>query len=214
MVDNSVERIKRPVLVPVVFSICVFLVLSLIMIAWLQNRHIKESVHSYIESTRILYEVTLYDETKLIKTLLDFHKDNQDWIKAFRAKDRQALFELASPVFEDLRKKHQITHFYFIEPDKRAFLRMYNPERYGDVINRFTLEQAEERGAVQSGVELGSSGTLTLRVDMPWKVDGELIGYIEFGKEIDHIVPSLSSTLGVDLLVIVETGKLDRQKWE
>jgi len=214
MKENSAERIKRPILVPVAISICVFLASALIMIAWLQKKQIKESIYSHIESTRVLYEGTLHDEVNLIKALLDFHKDDQSLIKAFRAKDRKTLFELANPIFKDFRKKYQITHFYFIEPDKRAFLRMYNPERYGDVIHRYTLEQAEKKGEAQSGVELGSSGTLTLRVDMPWKVDGELIGYIEFGKEIDHIVPSLSIILGLDLLVIVETGKLDRRRWE
>lgn len=214
MKDSRAEKIKRPVLVPVAFSILVFLASSLILISWLQKRQIEESVHSFVESTRILYEGSLRDEAELIKTLLDFHDDNKHWAAAFKARDRQALLNYAEPVFKHLKEKYRITHFYFITPDKRAFLRMYNPARYGDKINRHTLDQAELRGAAQSGVELGSSGTLSLRVDMPWEVDGEFIGFIEFGKEIDYIIPELGKALGVDLLVVVGTENLNRQKWE
>ena len=109
MREHPVERIKRPVLVPIAFSICVFLASALTMIAWLQQKHIKESVYSYIESTRVLYEGTLHDEAVLIKALMEFHHGNLSWIRAFRDKDRQALFELVNPVFEDFRKKHQIS---------------------------------------------------------------------------------------------------------
>lgn len=214
MEDYRAEKIKRPLLVPVAFSILIFLACSLILISWLQKRQIEESVFSFVESTRILYEGTLRDEAELIKTLLDFHDDNKKWAASFKAGNREVLFNEVKPVFDQLKKKYRITHFYFITPDKQAFLRMYNPEKFGDKINRYTLDQAEIRGAGQSGVELGSSGTLSLRVDMPWVVDGEFLGYIEFGKEIDHIIPELGKTLGVDLLVVVGTDNLDREKWE
>jgi two-component system, NtrC family, sensor kinase len=49
-------------------------------------------------------------------------------------------------------------------------------------------------------------GSLTLRVVQPWIVDNKLIGFLELGKEIDHIAPLLKTILGVDL--IFSTNKL------
>lgn len=214
MPETIPEKIKKPILIPVAFAIVVFLVASLVLISWLQQRQIREGARAYIQSTRTLYEGTLREESELIKVLLNFYNDDPRLIELFVARNRGALFDYVSPIFEEIRQKYGITHFYFIDQDRRCFLRMYNPDRHGDRIDRFTLDQAEKSGEPHSGVELGANGTLSLRVDYPWIVDGKLLGYLELGKEVDGFMPTLSSILGVEILMLVETGRLDRGKWE
>ena len=214
MPDMTPEKIKKPILIPVALAIVVFLVASLLLISWLQQRQIREGARAYIQSTRILYEATLREETKLISALLSFYKDDPRLIELFASRNRAALFTYASPIFEEIKQKYGINHFYFIDPDHRCFLRMFNPERHGDLIDRFTLDQAAKSGEPHSGVELGTFGTLSLRVDYPWIVDGKLLGYLELGKEVDGFMPTLSSILGVEVLTLVESSCLDREKWE
>lgn len=214
MSDSTPEKIKKPILVPVAFAILVFLTASLFLISWLQKRQVREGVKAYIQSTRILYEGALRDESQLLKVLLNFYKDDPRMIDLFTGRDRAALFAHVQPIFEEIRQKYGITNFYFIDPDRRCFLRMYDPERYGDVIDRYTLEQAIKSGESHSGVELGSSGTLSLRVDFPWIVNGRLIGYLELGKAVDNFMPTLGNILGVEVLMLVETRFLDRRNWE
>ncbi len=214
MPETIPEKIKKPILIPVAFAIIVFLGASLVLISWLQQRQIREGAKAYIQSTRTLYEGTLREETKVIKVLLGFYKNDPRLIELFANRDRAALFDYANPIFEEIKQKYGINHFYFIDPQRRCFLRMFNPERYGDVINRFTLDEAVKSGEPHSGVELGTFGTLSLRVDYPWIVDGKLIGYLELGKEVDGFMPTLSNILGVEVLMLVETSCLDRGKWE
>ena len=64
---------------------------------------------------------------------------------------------------------------------------MHDPNRYGDVIQRVTLDRATE-GGTSWGIELGPLGTFTLRLVHPWRIDGKLAGYIEVGEEIGHTI--------------------------
>lgn len=208
------EKIKKPILIPVAFAIIVFLVASLAMISWLQQWQMREGARAYIQSTRTLYEGSLREESRLIKVLLNSYKDDPRLIELFTSGNRDALFDYVSPIFEEIKQKYGINHFYFIDPQRRCFLRMFNPERHGDLIDRFTLDRAVKSGEPHSGVELGTFGTLTLRVDYPWIVDGKLLGYLELGKEIDGFMPTLGSILGVEVLMLVETRCLEREKWE
>jgi two-component sensor histidine kinase len=214
MPETTPDKIKKPILVPVAFAIVVFLCASLFLISWLQQRQIREGARAYIQSTRILYEGTLREDSKFLDVLLDFYKDDPRLSALYASRDRAALFAYTAPIFEEIKRKYGINHLYFIDPDRRCFLRMYNPERYGDLINRFTLEQAVKSGKPHSGVELGVFGSLSLRVDYPWFVDGKLLGYLELGMDVEQIMPTLSSILGVEVMMLVKNTSLDRAKWE
>ena len=63
-------------------------------------------------------------------------------------------------------------------------------------------------------MELDEFGTLTLLAVSPWKVSGELTGYIELGKDIRHITPELSRILGVELFLAIDKRFVDRTAWE
>ena len=47
----------------------------------------------------------------------------------------------------------------------------------------------------------------------PWRLDGELIGYIELGEEIMHITPRLKELLDVDLILVIDKQFTNRDKW-
>ena len=75
--------------------------------------------------------------------------------------------------------KYRVTHFYFHGLGRACFLRVHNPAKYGDYITRFTMDAAEKKQEIVHGIELGPFGTFTLRVVHPWRISGELAGYIE-----------------------------------
>lgn len=211
---RDAERIKRPILMPLGAALVVLLVVSLYGVFWVQKLHINKGVQSHLSGVRNLFQGMQDEEAKLIGILLDEYKDNADFEKAYLAGDRQKLFQAAMPIFQGVRARHQITHFYFLNPDRTCFLRVHNPKRFGDVINRRTLDTASRQGKPAHGIELGPYGTLTLRVVQPWRIGGKLAGYLEMGKEIERITPELKKILGVDLILAVNTRHLDRLKWE
>jgi signal transduction histidine kinase len=133
--------------------------------------------------------------------------------QAFRTHDREALLERAGPLQKTLSRQHKITHFYFHGPDRVNFLRVHHPEDHGDLINRFTLLEAERTGGMASGIERGPLGAFVLRVVMPWLDQGELLGYVELGMEFSEITRDLHGLLDVDFVVAIDKKLVNRAQW-
>lgn len=73
--------------------------------------------------------------------------------------------------------------------------------RFGDLIDRYTLNEATATGKTASGIELAPLGTFTLRTVVPWKTDDRRLGYLELGEEIDSIVRTLREVGKAELLI-------------
>lgn len=134
--------------------------------------------------------------------------------RTWLTKNRQELLEHSLPIFNDLRSKYNVTHFYFHNIDKTCFLRVHNPDRFGDTIKRHTLAKSAELQKEFYGIELGPYGTLTLRAVIPWKVKEKIVGYIELGEETEYISKQISSILNDDIVITIPKSLLDRIKWE
>jgi PAS domain S-box-containing protein len=135
-------------------------------------------------------------------------------IEHFKGRNRDALYREGTRVFRELFSNTKTTHLYFTDKDRVNFLRVHKPDRHGDVIDRFTMLRAESTGATATGIELGPLGTLTLRVVEPWLVDGELIGYVEVGEEIQHILEELKEFTDLEIHTAIRKEYLDRASWE
>ena len=45
-------------------------------------------------------------------------------------------------------------------------------------------------------------------------MNNRVSGYIELGKEIDHLAPAIESILGVEMFFAIDKQFLDRSAWE
>lgn len=113
-----------------------------------------------------------------------------------------------------MRRENAVTHFYFSDPNRICLLRVHAPERRGDRLDRFTALEAQRTGKTASGIELGPLGTFTLRVVQPVLCDGQLIGYVELGKEIQDVLDTLHVRSGLSLAVLIRKELLNRKSWE
>jgi PAS domain S-box-containing protein len=134
--------------------------------------------------------------------------------KALREGNTARLLADWQPAFETLRRENNITHFYFLDTNRVCRLRVHEPEKHGDLIDRFTAIEAERTGTTASGIELGSLGTLTLRVVQPVFEDTGLVGYVELGKEIEDVLQTMHTQPGVQLAVAIHKENLNREAWE
>ena len=211
--DNT-ENMKIRILIPMVLAGTVLIVISLYGGYWLQKRAIEDSVYQRCSGVNRLFKEFLDEEAQIMSGQIDFLKTDQDLVASFLARDRSNLTNLTQPLLERMRLNYRITHFYFHEPDKVCFLRVHSPDRYGDLIDRFTITGAASSGQPFHGIELGPLGTFTLRVVHPWVTEGRLVGYIELGMEIEHLTQLIKQAQGVELLVLIEKRFLERDGWE
>ena len=208
------ESIRYRILGPVSIAFLFFLGLAIFGIYWLQKSHIENNIQSSLNRLQKSFDQEISEEAELLAGLLDFIEKDPRLQKAWLAKDRDKLLNLALPLFQDIHSKYRVTHFYFIGLDKVCFLRVHNSPRFGDTIERHTLGQAVMEKKQVHGVELGKFGTLTLRRVHPWRVDGKLIGYLEIGEEVEHITQELSDILSLELIFTVDKHQLKRSQWE
>jgi signal transduction histidine kinase len=208
------EAIKMPILVPLFVAIMLLLIIFMMAIYNIQQKRISDDVRTRLDATDRYFNQFLLADARLIGETTHFVKDDPNIQHAWLTRDREKLLSLTAPLYEKLRRDYRITHFYFIDADGTCFLRVHNPPRFGDAINRYTLKTATKIEKPSWGIELGSYGTFTLRIVQPWIVNNSIAGYIELGEEIDHIAPKIMESIDVDMVFLIDKSLLQRETWE
>jgi diguanylate cyclase (GGDEF)-like protein len=134
---------------------------------------------------------------------------------AFVRLDRTALLAASQGLFQRLKADHDVTHWYFMTPERQIFLRVHQPDHFGDIVERKTAIDAQRLNQVSSGVELGERGTFSIRVVLPWRDQQQrLLGYLELGMEVGKSLSNLQDLAGLNLFMLIEKKHLNRVKWE
>lgn len=178
-----------------------------------QNKIIRLNLLRAIRTAERKFLAIKERDTKILSSALEVFIQDQSFKSVYLEKDREKLYTYGQPLFQELKHKYGITHFYFILPDGHCFVRLHNKEIYGDMITRFTFSKARDTKAAASGIELGKTA-FALRVVMPYYNNNELIGYVELGEEIDHFLEILKGTTYDEFAIIADKENLDREKWK
>jgi HAMP domain-containing protein len=139
---------------------------------------------------------------------------NPDIRAAFVAKDRQKLAQLTSPLYPKL-KNEGITNWMFHtpEPEMSVFLRLHNPSKYGDHLNRFFDKEVVRTHCTVSGNELAKAG-FAVRIIRPlYDVQGGVTGYVEMGEELGRFIHTMKDQTGSDYGLLLNKKFLDRKFW-
>jgi diguanylate cyclase (GGDEF)-like protein len=200
-------------LTAVIFGIVVLLAVQL---------HVHEQEEIELKVGRIqaaldkMYKDDLVHDADMLHAVMKVIHSSPALRQALARRDRARLLALTKPLFSDLKDGLGITHLYFTGPDRVNLLRVHQPNRHGDIVNRYTTLETERTGTMAHGVELGPLGTFTLRLVHPWYADGShrLIGYVEFGMEIDHILQGMQDFLDAQVFVLISKEFLRRDDWE
>jgi signal transduction histidine kinase len=203
-------RFMIPLAIVLVFIMGVFAVAALRAEADIRDQDIAERT----AAVEKLFVQKLDKDANLMIATMRAMMTNPLIERAFRDLDRPALSHLLSPLFASLRDKHHLTHLYFTGPDLINLYRFHSPDEFGDEIDRLTTIKAKRRQEPVHGLELGPLGTLTLRLVMPWRNDGRVLGYLELGEEIEHLISEIGEGLSVDMLVLVNKRMVSQQQWQ
>jgi signal transduction histidine kinase len=208
------EKVKLPVLRPIMLVILILLAVFTGCIYWLQQRRLDAHVHDQVRRAKLLLRESRIDDSRLLRGIVDLLLRDRELQRHWLSRDRSGLLRYAKPAFDEWKAQCQVTHFYFHDPNGVCFLRVHDPNRYGDVIQRVTLDRAVHGNEASCGLELGPLGTFTLRLVHPWSIAGNTAGYIEVGEEIGRIIAMVKQVLGVELVVTADKSFLNRSGWE
>ncbi|PJA32377.1 MAG: sensor domain-containing diguanylate cyclase [Zetaproteobacteria bacterium CG_4_9_14_3_um_filter_53_7] len=202
--------LKRRVFVPLIAASLTLFLLSIFTIYHMEERHWQEHTGHADELLQHHLRVQQQDAVAMMTHHLQGVAEDKAMVSALMAHDRDTLLKLATPLFNNFKASGNISHFYFHTPDLINLLRVHQPDRYGDTINRVTAEQAKQTGALAFGMEMGPLGTFTLRVVLPLFEQSKLLGFIELGVEANLLLEHIEQMMGWKLILLTDKEHLQR----
>ena len=206
--------IKLKVVIAVLASLALSALANARLAAWLRQEDVEAVAQQALRTAAESYAGLQHADVEKLSAALEAPAADAALAEAFARRDRARLLQLASPVFAALRDGHGVSHWYFHEPEpsRACFLRVHAPALHGDVIERPTFAEAAARRATAWGMELGRTA-FALRVVRPWTRDGELLGYLELGEEIDHFLRRMARQTGDEFAMLILKKHLDETAW-
>lgn len=192
-----------------VFS-CVIsaVVIAVLLLSFSSTQRIFE--RNIEQDTRDIYryfDAEIKSQSSLQSLLINAIALHPDIQKAFETRTHN-FAALIDDFYLSANQSHNITHLYFHGLDKVVIYRAHGPTRNGDVINRYTLADAMRFNRTTSGLELGKHGVFTLRTVAPVFSNGSVVGYIEAGMEIGHVIKKTQSQFDVEIIDVFQTQRL------
>ncbi|GEM_PF-988475 len=157
-----------------------------------------------------VWKHNLFKEASLLKIQLDNLEKDSILRYYFSNGQKNELFNYCQTNFSKLLLNNSIDHFHFISTDGTSFLRMCAPDKFSDKISRRTLNKAQESDSDCWGLEFGRLGTLTLRYVRPVRVENRTAGYIELGKNMEHLISDLNKAAGEHIFIAVNKSELEK----
>ncbi|MBF0461230.1 MAG: EAL domain-containing protein [Magnetococcales bacterium] len=210
--NRSSFSVRRPVLLPLLGTLFCVMITFVFSTHWLDH-----AIETYIlkqeaQSISRHLQHAMAEQARFFREQMTLLAQSDTLRRLFLTGDRAALLRESRPILDTMHE-NRVTHFCFHRPDGVNFLRVHQPDIYGDQIDRPTLLRAQQSGAFAFGAELGRVGTLTLRAVLPWREGSTVIGYLELGKEIEHFVAGLQAPFNQTFYTFLQREYLDASQW-
>ncbi|OHB54835.1 MAG: hypothetical protein A2Y07_07295 [Planctomycetes bacterium GWF2_50_10] len=174
----------------------------------------KTEMLQFTDEAKADWNQSIKHQVQMLKAEIEHVASNEAMRNAWLKRDLTSLTAIAQKDYKQLNSSCHFTHYYLIEPNQTCFLRAHNPQLRGDMIHRSTLDMAVLTGEDTWGIELGPMGTFTLRYVRPLKLDSAIIGYIELGMEVEHLVGRLAESNYLDVTTVIRKDCSSRKNFE
>lgn len=130
--------------------------------------------------------------------------------EAFALQDRAKLLADTQEMFKTQRDKYGLDQLQFVTQQNVSFLRVNNPEKYGDDLSSFRpiVVAVNQDHMARKGISLSRSGPALMGVVPMIGMDGQPSGLVEMGVDIGAILDKLKATYGFDSTFFVKEEPL------
>ena len=213
-IKYSRRTVQHKLLVPFVCVSLSLVVFFTLMLVYTQKNALERSSFHMLKDAANGLANSIEEQSRVLIALENIILADVNLSRDLQKNNRHALFSSYKDTFARLQKDYAITHFYFHLPDRVNLLRVHKKEKYGDIIDRFTMFEAQRTGQPAFGIELGPLGTFTLRVVQPVFFNYIIVGYIELGKEIEDLLIPVHKGHGVEFALSIYKYRLNQSQWE
>lgn len=210
---QKTPRLRLLVLLPIVITFSLTLTLIIFSTKAFFSYQLEEENQAITSRVQRSFAAHVKHDSADLSGLLHFVEDNPEIKSAWLQQDRQQLIKASAEIFKTLHNNFNITHLYFHLPSGTIFLRAHRPGRFGDTNTRKTFLTTRRTGEPSIGLEIGTFGQSVLRVVKPWKINGKLVGYLELGKEINHITQEIKGITDADLITLINKSLVNKNDW-
>lgn len=118
---------------------CVLVIATLLIVTLIRLKAI-DDIDRYTAETAALAEHVYQDQIELSANMLgaamEVLANDRSLRQLLAQRDREQLLKGSARLFSELKKKYAITHLYFSDPNRVNILRVHQPERFGDTLDR------------------------------------------------------------------------------
>ncbi|MFA5986553.1 MAG: ATP-binding protein [Parcubacteria group bacterium] len=168
----------------------------------------QKQVVTYADETQKKFENLRAQDIQMLSLGAYFFTANQEIKDAFLTGDRDLLYQKMQPFFAEARGTYGVTHFNFITPNEKIFLRLQDPQTFDDHIQRQSFLRSVVSHKTENSLELGKN-SFALRIVTPYYDGDTLIGYIELGREITNFLETLAYETSDDFAIYGKKSHLD-----
>lgn len=205
------KKVKNRILI----SILIILTITGITIITYENHllksHIERDITFQNKNINKTFNLLVNELDKNILERTNHILRNKEILKSFYNKDRLKLFHILNSDFtEILNNNKYLKTMTFRLADGEAFLRMHNPKKYGDkldkkraiVINAILTQKREY------GFEVGNS-KMTHSIITPIFYNKQFIGVLEIGIEPEYIIDKMNKIFNLESSLFVKNKDLE-----
>ena len=152
---------------------------------------------------------TLKNRGAMMEMLASGIATNQRLTELFASGERDALLQEGMPIFKEFEKKYGINVLHFQTPPAMSFLRLHEPDKFGDDLSalRHTIVQANSSKQTVIGLEQGRYG-LSSRAVVPVFHDNKHVGVVEVGIPLDDkLLMELKHIYHTDMGIVARDGE-------
>jgi len=213
MRQRGLPKINWKAILSVIGIIFFILLLFYRLTGIVEKKTVKSELDGFVAQSEKAFNNATDSEIKMLSSSLEVFLEDLYFKQIFSDKDREGLYEESLPLFERLKKDFGIAYFYYDLPDGNTFLRVHDKSLFGGKDERMTFQKAQKDPDSGFGIEVEKSN-IALRIVKPYIYDDQLIGYVEFGKDIYGLFDSLKNQTGNEILFFAEKKYLNEEEWK
>ncbi|MCX8084298.1 MAG: methyl-accepting chemotaxis protein [Calditerrivibrio sp.] len=203
--------LKFKILFPVLTGIILLLAINIYSRFKSFNETLIKNVNTEISGINKTFNGLVDENLNALKKAVELVASNQEYAKYAAEGNREALLKVLGNYYKNI--KQDIRQFQFHTKDAKTILRFHKPEHFGDDLSSFrkTVVKANHIKAPVLGLEVGVGGP-GLRVVYPVFYNGEHVGSVEFGGEIDSILEKIQKHYAIDYAVGIKEDAFVKAK--